>query len=330
MPVRPSQSVGKITRPSMSFAQLPSPLKPRSGARAFRTAVLRGLGVLTPPLLTILIFLWIGGSVNQNVLRPVSELTRRTLVWLTADIRADLPNPNGKVTVLYEDRMYRRTDDGKYIPLVVYDSVAAALPGERLPPTASGVYQNYAELNYLRPYYVLPFLLSLFVLALYLLGKFMAAGIGRMLVRLLEWVVGRLPLVRSVYSGVKQVSDFMFNERELQFHRVVAVEYPRKGIWSIGFVTGEGFLDIHAAANDAVLSVFLPCSPMPFTGYVVNCLRTECVDLNMTLDQAFQFIISCGVVVPRQQLSSPAPEGLAPSAKVGADLPDAATPDHAG
>ena len=314
----------------MSFAQLPSAPKPRSGTRAFRTAVLRGLAVVTPPLLTVLIFIWIGNSVNQNVLRPVSDLARRSLVWLTADIRADLPNPSNAATVFHDGRSFRRTSDGKYVPQSVYETVAAAQPGEPLPATASGMYQKFTELRYLRPYYVLPFVLSLFILALYLLGKFMAAGIGRVLVGLLESVVGRLPLVRSVYSGVKQVSDFMFSERELQFNRVVAVEYPRKGIWSIGFVTGEGFLDVRAAANEPVLCVFFPCSPMPLTGYVVNCRRSECVDVNMTFDQAIQFVISCGVVVPRQQWMSPSGEPHPDAVAAAASLPALGAPPNDG
>ena len=287
---------------------LPHPKpKPPAASRPFRSAVLRGLGVLVPPLMTVVIFLWIGNSVNQNMLLPVSHLTRDGLVWATADIRSDVPNPALASTVPFQGHVYYHTADDKYIPLEVYELVRIARQGEPLPTTAGGFYRAYVELHYLRSYYVVPFFLSIFILLLYLLGKFMAAGIGRFFMSLFEWFVTRLPFVRSVYSGVKQVSDFMFNERDIQFTRVVAVEYPRKGMWSIGFVTGEGFVDIHAAANEAVLSVFFPCSPMPFTGYVVNCLRSECIDLNMTFDQAFQFIISCGVVVPQQQLPSPVP-----------------------
>ncbi|MEO8497700.1 MAG: DUF502 domain-containing protein, partial [Planctomycetota bacterium] len=84
--------------------------------------------------------------------------------------------------------------------------------------------------------------------------------------------------------------------------RVVAVEYPRKGIWSVGFVTGESFADIRAAANEPVLSVLIPTSPLPMTGMTVTVLKSEAVDLNVTIDQAIQFFVSCGVVVPKQPL----------------------------
>jgi uncharacterized membrane protein len=172
-----------------------------------------------------------------------------------------------------------------------------------LPQTAKGVYQRYVELKYLQPYKVLPAFLAIFILILYLLGKFMAARIGRLLVDTFERGVHQLPLVRSVYSSVKQVSDFLFTFREIEYTRVIAVEYPRMGIWSLGFVTGESMDDIEAAANEPVLSVLMPTSPMAVTGYTINVKKSEVLDLNITVDQACQFIISCGVVCPPRQLS---------------------------
>ena len=112
-----------------------------------------------------------------------------------------------------------------------------------------------------------------------------------------------MPLVSHVYSSVKQVTDFAFTESDLEVSRIIAVEYPRKGIWSLAFVTGEGLLDIEAAANEQVISVLIPTSPMPFTGFTILVKRSETIDLNMTFDQAFQYLFSCGVVVPQQQLS---------------------------
>jgi uncharacterized membrane protein len=189
-----------------------------------------------------------------------------------------------------------------------------------VPQTSHGIYRRFVELKYLKAYYIIPFLLSIFMLLIYLLGKFMAAGIGRFFWNLLEQAILRLPLVRNVYSGVKQVSDFMFNERDFEFTRVVAVEYPRKGIWSIGFVTSESFLDIRAAANEPILAVYIPCSPLPLTGYTVNCLRSECVDLNMTFDQACQFMISCGVIVPPHQFAAERTGGDVPAAHAASDV----------
>ena len=82
------------------------------------------------------------------------------------------------------------------------------------------------------------------------------------------------------------------------------MEYPRKGIWSLGLVTGESMLEIAAAAKEPVLSVLIPTSPAPFTGYTLTIKKSEAIDLNITIDQAVQFIVSCGVVIPPQQLRS--------------------------
>jgi uncharacterized membrane protein len=84
--------------------------------------------------------------------------------------------------------------------------------------------------------------------------------------------------------------------------RIVAVEYPRKGIWSLGFVTSESLAAIHDAADEPVLAVLVPGSPMPVTGCTITVRKSECIDLNLTFDQACQFIVSCGVVVPPQQI----------------------------
>lgn len=277
--------------------------KSEGGSRPFRTAILRGLGVLVPPLLTVLIFIWIGTTVSQYVLRPLANMSGEALVRLVGDIRTDLPRPRpGQREVSVAGGVYWLADDERFIPLYVYDTVRTSSDDPVSPLTSLNVYRRYVELKYLRPYFMVPFFLSIFILVLYLLGKFLAAGIGRLFLGLFEWMVTRVPVVRSVYSGVKQVSDFMFTEREIEFTRVVAVEYPRKGIWSLGFVTGESFLDIRAAANDQVVAVFIPCSPVPLTGFTINCLRSECIDLNITFDQACQFAISCGVVVPPHQL----------------------------
>jgi uncharacterized membrane protein len=177
-------------------------------------------------------------------------------------------------------------------------------PGDQpLMPRGDAFYRRYVEIRWLGPATVIPMFLAIFIICLYLLGKFMAAGIGRLFVRSFEQFIERLPLIRNVYSSVKQVSDFLFTERELvEYTRVVAVEYPRKGIFSLGLVTGESMLNIREAANEPVLSVLMPTSPMPVTGFTVTVRKSQTLDLDITIEQAFQFIISCGVVIPAHQV----------------------------
>ncbi len=130
----------------------------------------------------------------------------------------------------------------------------------------------------------------------------MAAGIGGFFWGHFDRLVSRLPVVRSVYSSIKQVSDFIFSEHEVKFTRIVAVEYPSKGIWTMGFVTNESFEEIEEATREPMLVVLLPYSPIPHTGCTIVVRKSACIDLNITFDQACQFIISCGVVVPRHRL----------------------------
>lgn len=303
----------------------------------FRAAVLRGLAVVLPPLLTIVIFLWVGGTIEQYVLDPATSVVSNRLIWVEQhyrgnDIRRELPvetlpgdvrnrlkrlDPEeaASATIEVKGDVYRRTSVGTYVPLGyhrlpngqavpehIWNRVVGDFVGETVPPGADAVYRRYVELKYLRPYVVVPFFLSVFVLLLYLLGKFMAAGVGRMFWNFFERGVLQVPLVRNVYSSVKQVSDFLLAERDLESSRVVALEWPRRGIWSLGLVTGESMRDIEAAANEPVLSVLVCTSPMPMTGFTVTVRKSETVDLDISIDQAFQFIVSCGVVVPPQQL----------------------------
>lgn len=279
----------------------------------FRRAVLRGLGIVLPPLLTIVIFVWVGNTVAVYLLDPLENIAERAIVFAIEDIRdanelSFQSDPTRETGVLREDgadseQEYHRVGEQSYVPKKIYNRVREA-DVDDFPTTAKGMYGSYVRIVYLQRRFVIPVFLTGFVLLLYLLGRFLAAGAGKFFWGTFERGIHRLPVVRNVYSSVKQVTDFLFNEREVEYTRVVAVEYPRKGIWSLGMVTGESMIDIRCAANEPVLSVLVPTSPMPFTGFTVTVKKSETVDLNITIDQAFQFIVSCGVVVPVDQLSS--------------------------
>jgi uncharacterized membrane protein len=245
-------------------------------------------------LLTIVLFLWAWNLISRYVLEPIETAAQYGYVWVCADIREEKPDPGDA------EGPYRELDNGQWIPMDVYTLVKSD-PGKSDLRTGSDYYFRYVRIRWLGPAKVIPLFLSVFILALYLLGKFLAAGMGRWIWSSFESLIHRLPVIRNVYSAVKQVTDFLFSEQQIEFNRVVAVEYPRKGIWSIGFVTGESILDIRSAANEPVLSVLMPTSPMPATGFTVTLRKSETIDLDLTVDQAIQFIVSCGVVVPLHQ-----------------------------
>jgi uncharacterized membrane protein len=125
--------------------------------------------------------------------------------------------------------------------------------------------------------------------------------------------------VRNVYGSVKQVTDFLFQENEVHFARAVAIEYPRMGIWTLCFVTGEGMWDIRGAAKEPVITVFVPTSPMPFTGFALTVKKCEVVELTISIDQAIQFIVSCGVLIPPPIIGVPQRDEAAPSSTPALD-----------
>ncbi len=319
----------------------PDPLAALPGQRKHhpvRRALLRGMGLVMPPLLTIVIFLWAWSVIDSYVVRPVELIARTAIQWsmprplgrIPEDVDQSriLVNRNGETMTLaallggpasggdlamqvaargaqvasfeYKSRVYVPVEN-QWIPQEYHDAVTAN-PGKPAPRTAAEFYDRFAQLALPRRY-VIPVFLLVFVLLLYLSGKFLAAGVGRVMWNVGEGIIHRLPVIRNVYSSAKQVTDFVFSEREVEYTRVVAVEYPRKGIFSLGFVTGESFLDIRSAANEPVLSVLMPTSPMPVTGFTITVPRSETIDLDITIDQALQFVVSCGVVVPPHQMS---------------------------
>jgi uncharacterized membrane protein len=278
------------------------PTTEQPAARPFRRAVLRGLAVLCPPLLTVLILVWVVNTTKSYLLEPVTGWAREGIIWCVADVRHDLPLESRTAkTAKVDDKLYRHLDNGTFIPEAVYDLVQRQ-PGQTPPITGEEYYRRYVDLTYLRPYIAIPFFLSLFILLLYFLGKFIAIGLGRFFWDSFDRLVARLPGVRSVYSSIKQVSDFLLAENPLRHSRIVAVEFPSKGLWTVGFVTSESFEAVKETTGEPVLVVLLPYSPIPHTGCTVIVPKSKCIDLNITFDQACQFIISCGVVIPPHEL----------------------------
>lgn len=268
---------------------------------------MRGLGIGLPPLLTVLILLWIGHTVNRYVLAPVTRGVRVVLVRSLAEVHTDLPGAqptDDPAVVSYQGRLYQQLPRGQFIPHEIYAAVSAA-PGARpLPTTADELYRRYVDHRYLQPRVVVPVFVVLFLLALYLLGRFLAAGLGRALWDWVERVIVRVPLVRNVYSAVKQVTDFMLSDQRVDYSLVVAVEYPRTGVWALGFLTSGGVPEVRGVADESeMVSVVIPASPAPVTAYTVQLPRRDVLEMGVTADQALQFIISCGVVVPPHQQS---------------------------
>jgi uncharacterized membrane protein len=149
-----------------------------------------------------------------------------------------------------------------------------------------------------------PRLLVGFLLAMvfvYVVGLVLASWLGRRIWGLFEGTVRRVPGFKQVYPYVKQVTDFLFGENKLEFSRVVTVQYPRAGLWTLGLVTGAGFRYLGEHLRQETVTVFIPSTPTPVTGFIITVPKDEVVDLPLTIEEAFRFVISGGVIVPAHQ-----------------------------
>jgi len=143
-------------------------------------------------------------------------------------------------------------------------------------------------------------------------GVFAANFMGRRLVELGDRIVTRIPLVSGIYSGAKQVAETLFADSSTAFKRVLLVEHPRKGIWSMCFQTSESVGEIQARTQDDVVCVFLPTTPNPTSGFLLFVPKKDLVPLDMPVDEGLRMIISLGVAVPRWHSVEAAKASLAP------------------
>jgi uncharacterized membrane protein len=129
-------------------------------------------------------------------------------------------------------------------------------------------------------------------------GAAVSNFLGKKLVHWGDRVVSRIPVVRSIYSSVKQVSDTLFSEGGNAFRTAVLVQWPRTDVWTIGFVTGAPGGDVANYLVGDYLSVYVPTTPNPTGGYFVMLRKSDCVELKMSVDEALKYVISMGVVSP--------------------------------
>lgn len=134
-----------------------------------------------------------------------------------------------------------------------------------------------------------------------LVGWIAKGLIGRSFIGWGEDLVGRLPIVRTIYNGLKQIAETVFTQGDAKFDKVCLVEYPRKGVWAVAFISstakGEVSRKIGHEGED-VIAIFMPSTPNPTTGFLMFVPRSDIVELDMTLEQAAKLVISAGLVYP--------------------------------
>lgn len=142
------------------------------------------------------------------------------------------------------------------------------------------------------------FELALVLGIILLTGLFCANFIGRAILSRWESLLGRIPLVRSIYNSVKQVSDTVFAPNGQAFRQAVLVQYPRQGLWTIGLLTGAPCDEIADLLTEDCVSIYVPTTPNPTSGFFLIVPRTDIQMLGMSVETALKYIVSMGVVAP--------------------------------
>ncbi|KIC44510.1 MAG: DUF502 domain-containing protein [Ruegeria sp.] len=178
------------------------------------------------------------------------------------------------------------------------DSAVLPLVPQRFQP------QEYVGIN-LRGVGVIIFLIFTVIVG------WIAKGIlGRSLIHFAESLVDRMPVVRSVYSGIKQISETVFAQTERSFEKACLIQYPRRGIWAIGFVstTARGEVSARAETGGELLSVFIPTTPNPTSGFLLFFPAEDVILLDMSIEDAAKLVISAGLVYPNEKDPTQPPE----------------------
>ena len=136
------------------------------------------------------------------------------------------------------------------------------------------------------------------LVVIFLTGLFAANILGQRLVRYWERAMARIPVVNSIYKGVKQVSDTLFSPTGQAFRKALLVQWPSPGMWTIAFMTGTPGGDVANHLQGDYISIYVPTTPNPTGGYFVMVPRSAVVELDMSIDDALKYIISMGVVAP--------------------------------
>ena len=142
-------------------------------------------------------------------------------------------------------------------------------------------------------------ILLLFLL-LTVIGMFAAGFVGKFFVHLGDWVVRKLPVISSIYSLLKQVFETFFSSQDKAFSKCVLLEYPRKGLWVIGFVGAETQGEVKKKLDEKLLSVFVPTTPNPTSGFLIFVPKKDTIPLDMSVEEGLKLVISCGIVEPEK------------------------------
>ncbi len=262
----------------------------------FRLFFVRGLAVLLPSIVTLWLLFQAFLFLYNNVAAPINAGIRLGIVEVTPRVMSEAHLPDWFRVTNTEIAEFKATTTDPLLRKAEEPKLRNVVRTRKL----ASFWDTWA-FGVLR----LTGLLVAIVL-LYLGGRLLGSFVGRYFFNRLEALLRAIPGFKQVYPHVKQVVDLIMGDSQMAFRRVVLVQYPRKGIWTIGLVTSSSIKAVAAEVKGDVLSVFIPTSPTPFTGFTINVPASDCVDVDMTIEQALRFVITAGVLVPEGHEMPPA------------------------
>jgi len=134
-----------------------------------------------------------------------------------------------------------------------------------------------------------------------LIGWFATNFLGRLFIRIAEYIVDRMPVVRTLYGAIKQIFETIMASQSSAFREVVMMEYPRKGVWSIGFVTGISSGEVQEKTTEETVNVFLPTTPNPTSGFLLFVPKKELKYMDMSVEEGVKLVVSAGIITPEHE-----------------------------
>lgn len=279
----------------------------------------RGLGILLPSVLTLWILWQLLLFLNNNVGEPINRGVRLAIIEVYPRLVENESLPpwfrvsDAEVAEARATNRFARIAEMRGDQYLVPDSEVRDL-----------VRREKFRSIWRQHWYLQATGLVLAIVIIYFAGRFLGGYLGRQIYDRLEMLLAKMPGFKQVYPHVKQVVQMVIGEKPIAFNRVVMVQYPSRGIWTIGLVTGPSLRQIRREARDDVVTIFIPTTPTPFTGFAINVPVSEVIDLPMTIEEAVRFFLTGGVLVPEHLANRPGGGPSVPGAPPARPLPEGA------
>ena len=274
--------------------------RPDSFMEDFRRFFGRGLAVLLPSILTLWLLWQAFVFLFNNVAEPINRGIRVVVVEVTPRVWPENQQPEFMQVTGAQVDEFLAAPEGRQFRDRPQAGVRQHLVREQL-----GEFWN-------QHWYLQGAGLVVAIMLIYLAGLLLGNYLGRRVYSRIERLIAQIPGFKQVYPHVKQLVELIMGDRKAAFRRVVMVQYPRRGIWTLGLVTSDSFVQAVEATGTPCLAVFIPSTPTPFTGFTITVPRDEAIDVPMSIDEAIRFFITGGTLVPDRFAATPQGEPLKP------------------